>query len=112
MILFPCALISLLAVSSAPGKAEAVFHSCLNRHLESTGSLPVSFDEYELGLADLNRDGLLDGIALMGAGTQWVGSGGAALFVFTGEGKELWLPVHEHACRGAGASSRQWRRVA
>lgn len=83
-----CVLISLLAASpqsSALSKAEIILHSCLNRHLETINAEPVSRQGYTLGFADLNKDGIPDALALMGGGTEWVGSGGAALFVFKGE---------------------------
>lgn len=85
-----CLLFSWLAASlqsSDQRKAEVIFHSCLNRYLETINSEPVSRQGYTLGFADLNEDGILDAVALMGGGTEWVGSGGAALFVFQGEGR-------------------------
>lgn len=63
---------------------NAAFHACLNAYLESIDSDPVSEDGYDLSFVDLNKDGVMDAIALMNWKTGWVGSGGATMFVFNG----------------------------
>ncbi len=74
----------IFAITILPGFAPAMegegsaFHSFLNDHLSETGSEPLSEDGYELAFFDLNNDGFQDALALMGRGTEWVGSGGAA----------------------------------
>ena len=64
--------------------SKSVFHACLNAYLKSINSDPVPEDGYDLSFVDLNKDGIMDAIALMNGKTGWVGSGGATMFVFKG----------------------------
>lgn len=82
-----CMFALTLLLGSSAGAIEgetSVFHSFLNEYLTEIGSEPVGEDCYELAFFDLNNDGIEDALALMGRGTEWVGSGGAALFIFQG----------------------------
>ena len=64
--------------------SNPAFHVCLNAYLKSIDSDSVPEDGYDLSFVDLNKDGIMEAIALMNGKTGWVGSGGATMFVFKG----------------------------
>ena len=61
------------------------FQASFAEYFKGSGSRPLAPEEYQVAFVDLNKDDILDAVALVSLSeTGFAGSGGGTLFVFAG----------------------------